>query len=81
MSLRAIVTVLVRVTTTSSPTTQEFLAKNGFEEEEKENEGGNENMKGYVRKLNGFLSMNLPNPKGESFDTTELKEEDQKSQV
>ena len=38
-------------------------------------------LKVLLRKLNGFLSMNLPNPKGESFDTTELKEEDQKSQV
>ena len=38
-------------------------AKNGFEEEEKEEEGGKENMEGFARKLNGFLSMNLPNPK------------------
>ena len=25
-------------------------------------------MKGFVRKSKGFLPMNLPNPKGESFD-------------
>ena len=57
MSLRAI-------TVTSSPIAHEFLAKNGFEEEEKEEEGGEENMKGFVRKSKGFLPMNLPNPKG-----------------
>ena len=50
----------------SSPTTQEFSTKNGFKEEEKEEE--EENMKGFVRKSKGFLPMNLPNPKGESFD-------------
>ena len=26
-------------------------------------------MKGFVRKSKGFLPMNLPNPKGDSFDT------------
>ena len=26
-------------------------------------------MEGFVRKSKGFLPMNLPNPKGESFDT------------
>ena len=39
----------VRVATMSSPTKYEFSAKNGFEEEEKE-EGGEENMEGFVRK-------------------------------
>ena len=48
MSLRAIVKTSVRVAIASSPTTQEFLAINGFEEEEKEKEGGNENIKGFV---------------------------------
>ena len=38
-------------------------------------------MEGFVRKSKGFRPMNLPNPKGESFDIEELKEEDQKSQV
>ena len=49
-------------------TTQEFSAKNGFEEEEKEEEGGEENMEGFIHKSKGFLHMNLPNPRGESFD-------------
>ena len=30
-------------------------------------------MKGFVRKSNGFLPMNLPNPKGDSFDTKGIK--------
>ena len=45
------------------------MSKNGFEEEEKEEEGREENMEGFVHKSKGFLPMNLPNPKGESFDT------------
>ena len=40
MSLQAIVAVSVRVRAASSLTTQEFSTKNGFEEEEKEEEGG-----------------------------------------
>ena len=46
-----------------------FSATNGFEEEKKEEEGEEKNMKGFIRKSKGFLSMNLSNPKGESFDT------------
>ena len=49
MSLRAIVIVSVRVAVASSPIDEEFNAKNGFEEEEKEECGG-ENMKGFVFK-------------------------------
>ena len=44
MSLRAIVAVSVRVAAASSPITKEFSTKNGFEEEEKEEEGGEENI-------------------------------------
>ena len=39
---------LVRVAAMSSPTAWESLTKNGFEEEEKEEEGGKENMEGFV---------------------------------
>ena len=53
----------VRVVVASSPIAYEFLAKNGFEEEEKEEEGGEENMNGLIHKSKGFLLMNLPNPK------------------
>ena len=53
----------ILVAATSSPTAQEFLAKNGFEEEDKEEEGGEEKFKGFVRRSKGFLHMNLPNPK------------------
>ena len=59
----------VRVAAASSPTTWEFSTKNGFEEEEKEEEDVKENMEGFVHKSKGFIPMNLPNPKGESFDT------------
>ena len=59
----------VRVAATSSPTIEEFSTKNGFEEEEKEEEGEKENMEGFGCKSKGFLPMNLPNPKEESFDT------------
>ena len=52
----------VRGETTFSPTTQEVFAKNGFEEEEKEEEGGR-----ILCKSKGFLPMNFPNPKGKSF--------------
>ena len=38
-------------------------------------------MEGFIRKSKGFIPMNLPNPKGESFDKKEFKEEDKKSQV
>ena len=58
----------IQVAATSSPTMQEFSTENGFEEEEKEEEGGKENIEGFVRKANGFLPMNLPNPKGGSFN-------------
>ena len=34
-----------------------------FNEEEKEEEGGEENMEDFVRKSTGFLPMNMPNPK------------------
>ena len=47
MSLRAKMAGSVRVAAASSPTTQEFLAKNGLEEEEKE-EGGNKKIEGFV---------------------------------
>ena len=30
-------------------------------------------MKGFIRKSKGILPMNLPNPKGESFDTEGIK--------
>ena len=30
-------------------------------------------MEGFVHKSKGFLPMNLPNPKGESFDTKGIK--------
>ena len=40
----------IRVATTSSPTVQEFLAKNGFKEKDKEEEGGEENMECFIRK-------------------------------
>ena len=40
----------VRVAVASLPTAQEFSTKNGFEEEEKEEEGREENMEGFVRK-------------------------------
>ena len=56
MSLRSIVVA-------SSPITQEFSAKNGFEEEEKEEEGGKENMECFVHKSNGFPPMSLSNHK------------------
>ena len=52
---------------------QKFLAKNGFVEEEKEEEGGEEKMEGFVHKSKGFLPMNLPNPEVESFDTEGIK--------
>ena len=52
--------------------------KNGFGKEAKDGEG---NMDSFIRKLKRFLPMNLPNPKGESFDKKEFKEEDKKSQV
>ena len=52
----------VRGETTFSPTTQEFFAKNGFEEKEKEEEGGR-----ILCKSKGFLPMNFANPKGKSF--------------
>ena len=58
-----------------------IFAKNGFEEEEKEKEGGEENMEGFVRKLKGFLPMNLPNPKGESFDAEGIEGEGKRSKV
>ena len=51
------------------------MAKNGFEEEEKEEEGGEKNMKGFIRKSKGFLPMKLSNPKGESFDTEGIEKE------
>ena len=75
LSPQAIVAALVRVAATSSPTTYEFFANNGFEEEEKEEESGGENIEGFVRKLNGFLSMNLLNPKEESFDAEGIEGE------
>ena len=68
MSLRAIMAVSVRVAAASSPTELEFSDNNGFEEEKKEEEGVEENMEGFVRKLKGLLLLNFPNPKGESFD-------------
>ena len=46
-----------------------FLAKNGFEEEDKEVK-----MEGLVHRSKGFLPMNLSNPKGESFDVEGVKE-------
>ena len=57
----------VRVDATYSPTTHEFSSKNGSEEEEKEKEGGEEKMEGFVRRSKRFIPMNLPNPKGEFF--------------
>ena len=57
MSLRAIVAASVQVAVASSPTTQEFLAKNGFEDEEKEEKCGEENMEGSVRKAKGFFFL------------------------
>ena len=51
-----------------------FLAKNGFEEEKKE-ESRKENVEGFVRKSNGFLPMNLLNPKGEYFDAEGIERE------
>ena len=46
----------VRVAITSSPTTQGFLAKNGFEKEEKEEEYEEEKMKVlYVDQKDLFL--------------------------
>ena len=32
-------------------------------------------MEGFVRKSKGFLPMNLPNPKGESFGVEEIEGE------
>ena len=69
MLLRATVTTTIRVAASSSSIEQEFSAKNGFEEEDKE-KGGEEKMKGFVHRSKGFLPINLPNPKGESFDVT-----------
>ena len=40
MLLQATMAASVRVATSFSPTKQEFSAKNGFEEEKKEEEGG-----------------------------------------
>ena len=31
-------------------------------------------MEGFVNRLKGFLPMNLPNPKGDSFDAKGVKE-------
>ena len=45
-----------------------------FEEEEKEDKGGEENMEGFVHRSKGFIPMNMPNPKGESFNAEEIKE-------
>ena len=39
--------VSIQVAATSSPPMQEFLTKNGFKEEE---EGGEDNMEGFVHK-------------------------------
>ena len=50
MSLQTTMAASVRVTTTSSPIAQEFSAKNRFKEKEKEEEGGEENMEGFVHK-------------------------------
>ena len=50
------------------------MAKNGFEEEEKEEEDEEENIDGFVHKSKGFLLVNLPNPKGESFDAEGIEE-------
>ena len=63
----------IQVAVVSSPITHEFSTKNGFEEEEREEYGGEKNMKGFVRKSKGFLPMNLPNPKGESFDAKKIE--------
>ena len=49
------------------------MAKNGFEEEEIEEEGGEEKIEGFVRRLKRFLPMNLSNPKGESFDAVGIE--------
>ena len=68
MSLRATMASSIQVAAASSQTMQKFSAENGFEEEEKEEEGGKENIEGFVRKEKGFLPMNLPNPKGGSFN-------------
>ena len=63
MSLQATMATSVRVAASSSPTTHKFLAKNGFKEEE----GGEENIEGFIHKSKGFLSMNFPKPKVEFF--------------
>ena len=69
----------------SSPTTQEFSTKNRFEEENKKEEGGEDNMEGFIRKSNEFLPMNLPNPKEIPNESLliqkKLKEKDEKLQV
>ena len=68
MLLRATMTASVQVVVASSPIAWGFSTKNGFKEEEKEEEDEEENLEGFVHKSKGFLLMNLPNPKGESFD-------------
>ena len=73
MLLLAIVTTTVRVAALSSPIQQEFSPKNGFEEEDKE-KGGEEKMEGFVHRSKRFLPINLPNPKGESFDVEGIEE-------
>ena len=72
MSLQATMAGSVRVATASSPTTQEFSAKNGLEEEEKE-KGGNKKIEGFVTGSKEFIPMNLPNPKGEFFDAERIE--------
>ena len=76
MLFRATVVASIRVAAASSPITQEFPSKNGFEEEEKEN-----NMESFVHKSKGFLPINLPNPKVESFDTEGIEGEGKRSKV
>ena len=42
-------------------------------------EGREENMESFVRKSKGLLPMNLPNPKGESFDAEGIEGKGRKS--
>ena len=64
MSLQATMEASIQVAAVSSLIEQGFLAKNGFEEEEQEEQ----NMEGFICRSKGFILVNLPNPKEEFFD-------------
>ena len=50
----------------------EQSSQTGIEEEEKEEEGGEEKMEGFVLRSKGFILMNLTTPKGEFFYAEEI---------